>query len=81
MDQGHLRDDSAGWLNAGIDTAIAPMTPRATQWQRWFIRALARESGKRPEEWLQEAKDAGAHASPSSHQGYPMNGQEFRTRK
>ena len=38
------------------------MTPRATQWQRWFIRALARDSGKQPEEWLQEAKEAGAHA-------------------
>ena len=45
-------------------------TEAATQVQRWFIRALARDTGKSPDEWLREAQQAGTHAPPTSHQGY-----------
>ena len=38
--------------------------------QLWFIRALARDTGKTPEQWLREAKDDGARAPASTHQGY-----------
>lgn len=49
----------------------------ATANQRWFIRALARDSGKEPKEWLIAAKQHGAfkemvHGKPetSTHQGF-----------
>ena len=43
---------------------------RASPWQLWFIRALARGTGRTPEQWLREAKDDGACAPASTHQGY-----------
>lgn len=46
------------------------MLPLATEYQRWFIRALARNSGKDPAEWLRLAKEDGYRAPPSSHQSY-----------